>query len=767
MLPYTRIEAMDDTAGRPLTEAPNPFSPTAVARVSDLDPGAVTVPTLAIRQAIGYLDRYLSSRSTRPNGGGPGDAANAIAIVGDYGTGKTHLVVELLSQANRVAGGAVRTVYLDAPADTFVALHRRLIDHLHRDEIRDRVRHYFAETAGPERPAIDGPRSPAAALSEAEQRFARRLRQDLASITVNPAFGTALTLLLRPEYETAVWEWLMGYPPDRALVEHGVTAGADAETTAVEAMGVFALLYCRQDQRFVLVVDELDKILSAASRSSEEAVARFDRMRAVFASAGAFLVLAGLPDFVHVLGDDVRQRIGPIVKMSALTGEEVEQFISQSQLRAFGEDRLAPFTRDTVNYLTQLADGVVRRIIRLCYHVYQHAVQARSPVTHAMVRDVVRTHFDLVSKQDVRAEVRRVLNAESRTYQRDHLFGSLHNLPVDFWVPLPHSDSDAGCCVLLTESVLKSEEVDDLNRRALSIRAAIPDSETILVVVGYLPTEFAAELTEAFGVEPIVYDSRSFGEDISTAIRAVLGRLDQATGVNSLASVRQRVEQIQRQQADTQRFMDQLVAQLDEMRASSEAGISTIQRQLAGAAAAAPGGAGWREPGSSRPSGLPAPVYRLFAEALQVLDDLTGFEATLVDAFAAPAEGGRHTVEHRAAIRSLLRSRDVLRAVGTSVLLRRLIEAFRDGVNDWYATRAVNPAASGEAQLDELCDTYQAIAEYLPLFQLDLLTDLATSQGTRADLAERAATRSRLADARGVFDGLGARVRRMVLEAAA
>ena len=715
---------MDALEGPPAARPANPFSPTAVARMSGQGTDATTVVTAAIRDATSHLDDYLRT----------GDGA-VVAVVGDYGTGKTHLAGELLAHPRRVTGGRGQAIYLDAPGDTFLSLHRRFLARLTRTAVRDLVERYRMEPAG------SGPVG-------STDLLARRLSEELAEVTTDPAFGTALAMLLDPATEAAAWDWLTGHPPGPALTAAGVTASGDVEATAVEAMGVLALLYGRRHERFVLVLDELDKILAAAGRPAPETMARFTRLLGVFTSAGALLVIAGLPDMLHLLGPDVRQRIGPIVRMSALTGEDVRAFIRQTQLRASGEARLAPFTVETTEYLTNLADGVPRRVVRLCYHLFQRAAQAGTPVTHVMVREVVRVQFDLASRQDVAADVRRVLTQDGWSYQRDHLVGSMRDLPVDYWIPL--EEQGAGCCVLLTESVLKSEEVDELNRRVVSIRAAVPDSEVILVVVGHLPADFAAELSVTFGVEPIVHDPQSFAEDLSGSVKAAMRRLEEALGADALTSVRQRVERIHRQQSNTQRSIEQLSYQLDEIRGA-------LRQEPAGRLDAVPDR---RRAGSASP--LPGRVARLFVEAIQALDQLTGFERRLRDAFAPRRAGAGPLADGATPLRSLLRSRDVQSAVGTSVLLRRLIEAFRDGVEQWYDNHRADPQPTDLERLDRLCETYDGIAEFLPLFQLDTLGGLTVDDGgdDGAEPAERSRTWS---EARAMFDGLGGRVRQLIL----
>jgi Cdc6-like AAA superfamily ATPase len=764
---------MVEPAGHSVVDVDNPFSPTAVARITERESDAVTVRTPAIREALSYLDAYLTHHATPAGDAEPVHPGTTICLLGDYGTGKTHLAVELLARARRIPDAPVHAIYLDAPADSFVSLNRRFLAMIRRDELRETLARHFVAVVGsphPGSPEIGRSAEPGigrsaepgigrpGALSAAERAFVSALRTELAPLTSSPSFALALALLLRPELENAVWEWLMGHPPGPALLAHDLAAAPDIEASAIEAMGVVARVYGRGAGRLVMVLDEADKVLSASSRSAGMAMVRFGRLLDVFASASAFLVIAGLPDLLQVLDPGIRQRLGPIVRMSALSNDDVERFVCETQLRAFGEARLAPFTPEVVRYLTNLADGTPRRVVRLCFHLYQRAAATQSPVTHAMVRDVVRAHFGLANMQDVRAEVRRVLNAEGWFYQQDHLIGSMRNVPVGFWIPL--DERQAGCVVILADSVLKAEEVEDLGRQVVDIRAEVPDSETILVVVGHLAAEFAAELSDAFGREPIAYEPRSFADELSAALKASMRRLEEATGADALTSVRQRVERIHRQQANTARIIEQLSYQVDEVRTAVDQGLRPRGAAFPGAARlpAAPGAVGEDRP-VAPVAVLPARVGQILDEARRVVGEFARFDELLRDSFA-PRTPQSPDAPPESRIR-LLRSREALRALGTSVLLQQLVEAFRGGVEDWYVRRPATPRPDHQREIVQLCDAYDAICEYLPLFELEALVDVAVLPRVGGEPRDKAGI-ARFADVRAIFDGLGARVREAV-----
>jgi hypothetical protein len=224
---------MDAIEDAPAVDPVNPFSPTAVARVTEGDTLATTVVTVAIRDALAHLDNYLRTG----NGG-------TVAVVGDYGTGKTHLAAELMAHARRRTATG-QALYLDAPADTFLSLSRRFLGRLSRETVRALVDGYRAESAGMA-PTTDGERR-----SPDTRLLAERLQAELAEVTTDASFGTVLAMLIDPATEATAWDWLMGYPPGPTLTGAGVTARADVESSAVETMGVLALLSARRHERFV------------------------------------------------------------------------------------------------------------------------------------------------------------------------------------------------------------------------------------------------------------------------------------------------------------------------------------------------------------------------------------------------------------------------------------------------------------------------------------------------------------------------------------
>lgn len=750
----------------------NPFSNMAVAKITDVaDAVDLTIETDAIRLATSYVSAYLSSD---PAPGRPG-TGDVITLLGDYGTGKTHLALRLVQRASRLLDDPARALYLDAPADNFLELYRRFMHKLGLAGVRRQVSDYYADivaeslqNSGLTSDVVEllrnrelDPQQVVERLGLMESALLRDVRRALRRVTANDDFGTALTLLLRPGFDDMVWAWLTGGNPHAVLVERGISQPISGEADALEAMGVFVLLYGGRRGKFLLVVDELTKIFSGANQPEADTMAAFQAFLEVIANAGACLVLTGLPDFHGMLGPSIRQRIPHMVEMTSLSTDEVCDFIRLAQHAEFGRAELEPFTRESVRYLRDVAAGNPRDVIRICHHVFRLADDeagrtgdGQTLVTAEMVREAARTRFGLLSSDDVDVLLRRLLDANGWSYQHRPYLGDNPDSKVDFWVTF--ADRVGGCAVLISKSILDSADLAAITRRLTAIRSAVPDVEVIVVVNGVLTDLMAAQLRESLGGEPLVYVERGFAESFRALLGMVSSRLVRDGDTDPIAGVRQRVDQINKQQSNLYGIIEQLAEQVDSVRSLSTRQLAAIQRELSRLARATAA----VEPGDPD---LPGEVDQLFQEAVDALDELTEFEVMLQDAFGTEETRTTEQIQRR------LRTDGYFNAVGVATLARNSVLAFRASVGEWYRRERAGSAGqlSGPAEtgLDALCRTYDDISEFVPLFRLEALFGLSpwgASGGVGSDLG-RQARRRRVWTA---LESFSLRVRRAVLRSA-
>jgi hypothetical protein len=589
--------------------------------------------------------------------------------------------------------------------------------------------------------------------------------------------------LLRSGFDRAVWEWFRGGVPDQVLVDRNIREPIRSDADALEAMGVFALLYGHRGHRFVLVIDEVDKLLatssdtvtapidelgkrrSSTSASTLTAPEGFQRMLEVFAAANALLILVGLPDYIDAVGKTVMERLGRIIRVSALTTGHVEEYIRRRQQATSGTATLAPFTHDAVRYLVDITDGVARSIIRLCHHLYRKAVSEGpgTRVTEAMVREVARAQVGFFANiESVRREVRRTLDTLGLRYRRDYTVGSNTRARTDYWIPL--GDQDSGCAVLITESVFGAHDVQLLNETAILIKNAVAAAETILIVVGYLPAALSQELTEVFGIEPLVYDRWTFNESLAAILSTRARLVEETSTEDPLAVVRNKVERMNRQQANTQRLIEKLAAYVDTMQASTNHEFGAIRRDLDGIRQALqPASAAWTADREIAPPGLPPRVSTLFEETSSALSALNQVDEMFRKALTGAGRSLPDAVEARMAIRTRLNSARLFEAVGVASLLHTLVDAFRNAVTDWYRLHASGVRNVGKEELSALCRSYDALYDVLPLFRLTELDEFELPTGNAEESFRQTLGSTRLADTYQAFNDFSSRVQDLLL----
>jgi Cdc6-like AAA superfamily ATPase len=737
-----------DVSGEP---SASPFTAIPVASIIEATSFAVTVPTDSIRAAGDRLDVYL--RST-------GQGA-VIAVTGDYGSGKTHLAGWLSEQARQTVP-ADRVITLAAREAGFLSLYRRLVQWLGSAGISALVNGYYADVVADAlrsrqfdddtvqwvRTRPEPPHDIVDKLGLMESALTREAGERLTAVTADPDAGTALTLLLREGFAPAVQNWLTGEPPSGVLRERGITRAIDTAGAAMDAIGMLALLLGGRQEKFVVVIDEFDKVL--AGQDLAESDVALAALFEVFARSGGVVVLCGLSDLLDAIGMNTWQRMSAHIRMSALSSDDVCSLITMRQQAVTGYAELRPFTRSAVQYLTELAGGNARKVIRLCYHAFEAAGRA-SLVTNEIVAEAARNVLGLLSADGVARAAQRVLERDGWVYSPDHLLGDDREATADFWVTFP--DRSDGCAVIITGSIVTGEDANTVTRRAFALRQAVAGSQVVVVVGGALNSLYAAQLAEALGTEPLVHVGHSFADDFSALIRAAGNRLTPAGEDDPLLAMGRRLDEMSRQQATIVGFFEHLAGVVDDGRQSADAGIAEIRGQLETLAESVAGIPRTGAAALPAPGGVPSEVDRMFQDALALLDELSHLDRMVSAAFAGTTDIAR----------GQLGSAELITALGTTSVLLQAVVQFRAEIGRWYESQVEGQPAEQTAaaldQLDELCRAYEKIAELQPVIRLEPLFQLLKwnpgAVHRKIDWRRRA---------HRVLDTLGADIHRSVLK---
>ncbi|MFC6085884.1 hypothetical protein [Sphaerisporangium aureirubrum] len=693
---------------------------------------------------VQYINDYFRATfETKPSvisGSG-----GCLFISGEYGIGKTHLAQIAWNRISAHSDDTVHRLLLDVPRENFLTMYREyLIDQIDHNDLFERVEDYYryivaAEFTGPDNrgsadPIAEGlkrreldPQPVVQKLGLVESTLRADLHRKLRLVTEARKFSVALSLILDPDYSDAVWEWLQGHPPSTLLRERGVTEAIDSDRAALDALGVLAFVYGRIGHRMAFVVDDLHVIMSDLEERRVPFLQAFERLVNVFIDVGGLLVVCGTPEVEEALSRSTRDRM-QVIRPNRFTAKHTEKYIEDSM-----PENPSLFAPGAAAYITELADGLPRRILQLIDQAVEIAARNRSRVSDATVRAAVRAEYEQVPLDEVRRMVWRTLEAEGRPFSADQPAGEGGGAIIDAWMPI---GTQAAVAVIVVGALLISEQIPAIDLKVSAARSAVPDCEVILVVNGYVAASLRTDVSFITGRQPLVFESRGFPGEFREATRAVIGKVENALQEDVLAVVKRQVDRIGLQQAYGQTLIEQLAGMFDTQRAESDRRLNAIQGELAelsrSAAGSRPGQADGAPVRAARPPGLPDDVRMLFDTALDAVEqvsDVGGLFRAEFDAVTAepPASGGGDMPLSR-----LLTAPEMFRSFGVAMLLRRLIETFRDSVGEWFgsirATGAGGRAApTVEADLPRLlaiCRTYDETVDVLPLFRLNNLIKL-------------------------------------------
>jgi len=748
----------------------NPFPRAAVARTSTLRPDAPTIPTPAVeemRQLVGeYVSGTLEAGDAAEKSDLPPNDGRVIVIDGDYGVGKTHLILEALSRVaeGRKDGLDPRPCYQVAPGGSFLLLYTEIMRtyvgvgemlarvlEFYADIVADDLRgHPFAEqlVGELERDQAD-PQFVVARYGLREGALLAALRDRLSSVTDNEEFSRALILLLQPEFREIVWDWFTGGSPGQLLREQGLTKPIATDIQALEALGVIARIYRRKKRRFVLAVDEMERLVLSWDRSDQSRAQAFKKLLEIFRRTGALLIMAGLPDIFEILPPET-QRVDAIIEPSGLEPENVLWYIKSTIVSFHKRDTAEPFTPESIEYIVYLTGGLSRDVVRLCYFAYEYASATGKEINRDVINKVALTRSRRGAHEMVRSEIRQLLAEQARNPSEGWVFPGLPEVAIDFWLPV--GDQGDGCAVLVSDSILDDHQADIAANRISLVRSSGSGRSVIQVVSGYLPAELRRRLEGALNGEPlIVYSSSTFDSEFTKSVNTVVGLIvgdavQSLQGGTELRMIREETGRLARQQATMLRMLQESASREEQL-------FGAIQRTLTAAV-----GVSRQGPEDETPA-LPVELGELFHAAEDSLTAYGDVEALVDDTFAIAAD--EPAVAFALVFR--LRDPDAFSPIGVITFLSTLLRSFQRSVRLWLDSggsagqRGAAPTARHRESLRGICQTYDTLYGAAPLFKLDRLPEITSPPGVDRQLP-RAGLTMRAESLHDAFEGLADRV---------
>ncbi|GLW12831.1 hypothetical protein Misp01_79590 [Microtetraspora sp. NBRC 13810] len=754
----------------PGVEAPSLIPPAAIARLSPYKPNRhLTVVTPAVRTANRYLTDFLDSSSSTSDPEAeeaPGGQWKALLLLGEFGMGKTHLARDLAGRTLAARDQGVHTLLLTAPnSDLSDVYSGSLIDQFSPLDLFERVRDYYAFitadalessevassiTRGLREGSVD-PDKVVAVFGLMESALRSDLRRMLRSVTESEQFATALALTLQPPFQNAVWNWLQGHEPAQILKDRGITNVLNTPASAVDALSVLAFMYGRANHRLVLVIDEFDKPLQAPPLPRLRFLQQFERLVNAFIDVGGLIIFCGPPDILPELPASLRERLRTLY-LAPFDAGNTEECLGTG-------DSLSPFTHESAELITELTNGVPRQIIEVANQAQVIASESGTTVDRSVVHRAVRQQYEQIGVNELRALIRRILQVEGLHFEAGHRPDAGTDVEIEFWIPV--GEQRTGIALWITPSLLEPADLDEIRRKAEAARRGAEHLEILLVVNGYLANPLREAVSGQIGRQPLVYDPGHFAEVLRNLVAGAVQRLEILSREDLLMVVRRQVARLSTQQSAVLTTLDTISGSVDRLDHAYFQRLTSIERGISALSVGAPRTLGPRAdfPAAS----LPAGVELHFDRALSAIGSLTSVRDVYRDTFgtAVPSRGA-------VVPRRRLPTREVFEAVGVTVLLQNLLEAFMEQVDAWLQDAQKLGRVEGP-QLDRLrllCETYDDTLEGLPLFRLDSMAAFGAFSASPTTDEQSARTRRR-AEAAAALDGLGSRVLDATLRAIA
>jgi general secretion pathway protein A len=240
--------------------------------------------------------------------------------------------------------------------------------------------------------------------------YAIEERRGFSALVAKPGMGktTLLFRLLESLQESAKTAFLFQAGQDSrdfldSLVRDlGIRTKSNDLPALHESLNALLVKEMEANRRVVVVIDE-------AQNLSEEMLEQV-RLLSNFETPAAkmiHIVLAGQPGLADKLGNpaltQLRQRVGAVAQLPALTLEETKQYVEQ-RLRAAGYQGSGLFTTEALENITVISEGIPRNINSICFQALSLGfVYQKQQIGPEIVKEVAR---DLeLKKKEVQPKV--------------------------------------------------------------------------------------------------------------------------------------------------------------------------------------------------------------------------------------------------------------------------------------------------------------------------------------------------------------------------
>jgi hypothetical protein len=437
----------------------NPFQVYPVRGLSEIENvAAVTVPTPEVLQVEAAVKEYAAAIGVTAE---PYPKL-LLAAKGDFGTGKTHLMLyassvlasEIKARREHATGPAadigdpiaVLAVSSEAPIEDWYAseLGPLLIE---ISKPRELVRDLLARLA--ETVALEDPDPDVRALAPQFRSSRRALYQafrepgsfDISAVDeqfsaaiaracprTSRSFRRAIDALRWEETSELAEDWLAGNELSAAdMVRIGVRLEGERAVRAANAICAIAFLARELGRPFALFLDEFEHLTRHDKcTGSKRNITWTKRLVESLARRGAMVFISGHWEAWEQQGDFLDRFVGgrPI-QLVRLSDKDVTDVI---RVRA-GVGAWPGFTPDAARWVVEATSGNIRRVITVLYDLWGDPAAPKAEVTEAAIRLAAQRRLQPGSEIGIVPAIEAAIRAKGGVVKRNERFGE--DVPVD------------------------------------------------------------------------------------------------------------------------------------------------------------------------------------------------------------------------------------------------------------------------------------------------------------------------------------------------
>lgn len=383
-----------------MSAAPNPFPAYPVATLSPHgeEPSELTVTTPGIAKAERLIDAYVEQFADE------GSAAGVnVAIRGEFGTGKTHLLAHVERHGRLRSGEIGRdigAVILGAMESDPVAWYRAMVGpRVGRLNLEGLATALYARvativagraplTAAAARPLEEDPASVHALLEDqllSSSSVDRELISTLERIAPDARRSVLAAIEGLISKPGSSLRWLEGERlSEREAVASGLSESLESDQEAADVLVVLAAIHRELGRPFMLVVDELEHLVhfdqGQESKTNvtwlKRLLERLEREGAAVFVAGHTSAWVGHPDFL--------ERFSPngAIELEPLSIEDVVRVVARFARGA------TSFTEADAALVDRSCEGNIRRTLGMLHLLYERSDGFNAPIPEQAVAEV-------------------------------------------------------------------------------------------------------------------------------------------------------------------------------------------------------------------------------------------------------------------------------------------------------------------------------------------------------------------------------------------